>query len=360
MKLATFRLNTPLGPVDRFGIIWAGNDIDADPVSIARSGGGWVVDVNAAFAALSASQRKPAPSLRANAFAPADLNACAALYGPALDPVREVSAWLAAQWEAIAAGKLRGPQGEALAHRLGEVQLMPPVRVPVLRDFAAFEDHLLSTFGKMGLKLPAEWYERPFAFKANPTSMVGHDENVQWPEYTGKLDFELEIAAVVGLPARNVDVDDAGAHILGYTLLNDFSARDTQRGEMANNTGPFKGKDFAWGLGPWIVTPDELPDVARTPMRVLINGDVWAESTPGEMQWSFEEMISYTSQDETLNVGDVLGSGTVNHGCGFELDRWISVGDVVELEAAGLGVLRNRITPPRETKVEWRRRRSAA
>lgn len=359
MKLATFRIDGPLGPIDRFGII----RLDAaggDAISASRDGRGWVVDVNVAYAALSAKQGKPNPSLRADAFVPADLNASVLLYGPSLDPVLEIADWLGPNWDGVAAGKIRGPKGELLAHRLADVKLRPPIKVPVLRDFAAFEDHLLTTFGKMGLKLPTEWYERPFAFKANSTSLVGHDEDVQWPEYTKKLDFELEIAAVVGLSARNVDASEAGKHILGYTLLNDFSARDTQRGEMANNTGPFKGKDFAWGLGPWIVTPDELPDVLRTKMRVLVNGEVWAESTPGDMQWSFEEMISYTSQDETVNVGDVLGSGTVNHGCGFELERWISHGDVVELEAAGLGVLRNRITPPRADKVNWRNPRAAA
>ncbi|PWK59431.1 fumarylacetoacetate hydrolase family protein [Aminobacter sp. AP02] len=359
MKIATFRINGPLGPIDRFGIVRT-DAANSDPIAAARDGKGWVVDVNAAYAAFSAARGKPSPSLRADAFAPADLHTAALLYGPSLDPVREIEDWLAAEWDGIAAARLRGPKGEVLAHRLADVKLMPPIKVPVLRDFAAFEDHLLSTFGKMGLKLPPEWYERPFAFKANPTSIIGHDHDVQWPEYTKKLDFELEIAAVVGLSARNVDAVEAGKHILGYTLLNDFSARDTQRGEMANNTGPFKGKDFAWGLGPWIVTPDEMPDVLNTPMRVLINGEVWAESTPGEMQWSFEEMISYTSQDETVNVGDVIGSGTVNHGCGFELERWISTGDVVELEAAGLGVLRNRITPPRSQKVNWRNIRAAA
>jgi 2-keto-4-pentenoate hydratase/2-oxohepta-3-ene-1,7-dioic acid hydratase in catechol pathway len=156
-------------------------------------------------------------------------------------------------------------------------------------------------------------------------------------------------------PARDVDVGEAARHILGYTLLNDFSARDTQRVEMAMSTGPYKGKDFAWGLGPWIVTPDEFGDVAGTPMRVLVNGEVWAQSTPGAMQWTFPEMISYTSQDETANVGDVFGSGTVNSGCGFEIDRWIRPGDVVEIEAATIGVLRNRIEPPRGRSVEWRR-----
>ncbi|MBA4791615.1 MAG: fumarylacetoacetate hydrolase family protein [Rhizobiales bacterium] len=355
MKLATFRIETPVGPVDRFGTVFADTAIGA-----ARMGEGWVLDANAAFAALSAAAGKPSPTLRADAFLPSDLQALALLYGPSLDPVVEVEAFAAANWGAIIGGDLRGPRGERLAHRLSDVKLRPPIKVPVLRDFAAFEDHLLATFGKMGLKLPPEWYERPFAFKGNSTSLVGHDEDVQWPSYTQKLDFELEIAAVVGRAARNVEAEEAGAHILGFTLLNDFSARDTQRGEMANNTGPYKGKDFAWGLGPWIVTPDELPDVLGTPMRVLVNGEVWAQSTPGEMQWSFEEMISYTSQDETLNVGDVLGSGTVNHGCGFELEKWIKAGDVVELEASGLGVLRNRILPPRPEKVKWRTARKAA
>lgn len=359
MKLATFRIETPVGPMERFGTVITDTCVDA-AIAAARNGAGWVVDANAAFAALSEAAGKPNPSLRADAFLPPDLHAAASLYGPTLDPVREVEAFVAMHWEEIRASSLRGPRGETIAHRLSDVTLRPPIKVPVLRDFAAFEDHLLSTFGKMGLKLPPEWYERPFAFKANSTSLVGHDQDVRWPRYTERFDFELEIAAVVGLSARDVDAAEAGAHILGFTLLNDFSARDTQRGEMANNTGPFKGKDFAWGLGPWIVTPDELPDVLCTPMRVLVNGEVWAESTPGDMQWSFEEMISYTSQDETLNVGDVLGSGTVNHGCGFELEKWLTAGDVVELEAAGLGVLRNRILPKRPDKVNWRAARAAA
>ena len=353
MKLATFRLETPIGPVDRFGVVLC-DPADNDPIAASRSGRGYVLDVNAAYAALAAAEGRPSPAMRADAFLPADLQICAQLYGPSLDPVREVLQWADGRIGEITSASYRGVRGEALAYRLDEVKLRAPIKVPVLRDFAAFEDHLLATFGRMGLTLPPEWYERPFAFKANSTSIIGHDEDVQWPEYTRKLDFELEIAAVVGRDARNVDASDAGAHILGYTLLNDFSARDTQRGEMANNTGPYKGKDFAWGLGPWIVTPDEMADIRNTPMRVLVNGEVWAESTPGPMQWSFEEMLSFTSQDETVNVGDVLGSGTVNNGCGFELDRWISAGDVVELEAAGLGVLRNRITPPRDEPTSWR------
>jgi len=354
MKLATFRVNTAIGQFDRFGLVLLDGSA-ADVVTSSRNGAGWIVDVNAAYAGFAADFGKLNPRARADAFCPADLNACVTIYGPSLDPLIEMSAWLEERWDAITAAMLKGPSNELIAHRLDQVVLRPPIRVPVLRDFAAFEDHLQVTFGKMGLKIPPEWYDRPIAFKGNPTSLVAHDEPVRWPQYTQKLDYELELAAVVGLTARDVDLSQAGKHILGYTLLNDFSARDTQRVEMAMSTGPYKGKDFAWGLGPWIVTPDEFGEVASKMMRVSVNGEVWAESTPGAMQWTFAEMISYTSQDETINVGDVFGSGTVNKGCGFEIDRWVRPGDVVEIEAEKIGVLRNQILPSKDRAVAWRR-----
>lgn len=357
MKLATFRIETPIGPFDRFGLVRLD---DNDVIAAAREGSGWVVDANAAFAAFAREQGHANSTARANAFVPADLNSCVELHGPRLEPLAELQAWLEQRWEAVGSGKLSGPRGEVIAHRLGKITLRPPIQVPVLRDFAAFEDHLQITFGKMGLKIPPEWYERPIAFKGNATALYGHDASIRWPRYTKKLDYEIEIAAVIGHPARDISVDQATDYILGYTILNDYSARDTQRVEMAMSTGPFKGKDFAWALGPWIVTPDEFGEVGSTKMLVRVNGEVWAESTPGAMQWSFPEMISYTSQDETLNVGDVFGSGTVNNGCGFEIDRWLSPGDIVEIEVAKIGVLRNPITPARGQDVMWREERRHA
>jgi 2-keto-4-pentenoate hydratase/2-oxohepta-3-ene-1,7-dioic acid hydratase in catechol pathway len=160
---------------------------------------------------------------------------------------------------------------------------------------------------------------------------------------------------IIGRPTKDVDVDHAASAILGYTMLNDFSARDIQRGEMNVSTGPYKGKDFAWGLGPWIVTPDEFGDPSTLQMAVRVDGEVWATSTPGPMHWSFPEVISYTSQDELLNVGDVLGSGTVNSGCGFEIDRWIKPGATVELEADRIGVLSHHIAHPEGEPIRWRR-----
>jgi len=347
MRIATFRVQTAVGPFDRLGLVIG----DPEPA--------WIVDANFVSAARLAGQGHHAPGLRADHELPADLNGYCAIHGVDLAPLAEVLAWIRPRMEAHGPGSCFGPRGERLVYALAEVRLRPPMPVvPVLRDFAAFEDHLENTFGKMGLKIPPVWYEQPTAFKANSTSLVGHDDEVVWPRYTAKLDYELEVAAVIGRPGRNIDLADANRHVLGYTLLNDFSARDTQRGEMAISTGPFKGKDFAWGLGPWIVTLDELGDPATLQMSVRVNGETWAESTPGEMQWSFPEVIAYTSQDETLNIGDVIGSGTVNRGCGFEIDRWIRPGDTVELVADRIGVLRNRIAlksdqPP----VRWRRAR---
>ncbi|MBT3399558.1 MAG: fumarylacetoacetate hydrolase family protein [Rhodospirillaceae bacterium] len=347
MKLATFRVETPVGPFDRFGVVRLD---DGDTIENARHGKGQIIDINFAYAAMQADGGDSNPTGRAEAFCPADLQQFAGLYGTDLGLLEETVAWAEAHRDAT------GPRGETLIWSLADIALRPPIaRVPVLRDFAAFEDHLENTFGKMDLSIPPAWYDQPTAFKGNSTTMFGHDSTVPWPRYTKKLDYELELAAIIGKPALDVDLDNASDYIMGYTLLNDFSARDTQRGEMQVSTGPYKGKDFAWGLGPWIVTSDEMGDPADLQMAVRIDGEVWAESTPGPMQWSFPEAVSYTSQDEMLNIGEVLGSGTVNNGCGFEIDRWISPGAVVELEADRIGVLRHHVAEPNGAPIRWQR-----
>jgi 2-keto-4-pentenoate hydratase/2-oxohepta-3-ene-1,7-dioic acid hydratase in catechol pathway len=349
MKLAMFQVDTPFGPAARFGVV----ELDggpADTIASSRRGAGRIIDVNAAFAGREAERGYAEPSLRADAFCPADLQAYAILHDTDLSLVEEALDWARHNADAP------GPRGEQVTRALGSVRLLPPIsRVPVLRDFAAFEDHLERTFSKMGISIPPAWYERPTAFKGNPTTMFGHDSVVPWPRYTSRLDYELEIAAVIGRPGKDIPRTSAAGHILGYTLLNDFSARDAQRGEMQCSTGPYKGKDFAWGLGPWIVTPDEFGDPSTLRMAVRVDGEVWAESTPGPMQWTFEDAVSYTSQDERLTVGEVLGSGTVNGGCGFEIDRWIRPGATVELEADRIGVLRHRVAQPAGEPVAWRR-----
>ncbi len=347
MKLAMFRVDTLVGPFDRFGIV----TLDGDPhetVENARDNSGSIVDVNFAFAAMEADHGEANPTGRSLAFCPPDLQAYAELYGTDLTLLEKIVDWVSVHEEVV------GPRGETVNWRLADVTLLPPIlRVPVLRDFAAFEDHLENTFSKMGLKIPPVWYEQPTAFKGNSTTLFGHGSIVPWPRYTKKLDYELELAAVIGRPTKDVEIDHASGAILGYTLLNDFSARDTQRGEMNVSTGPYKGKDFAWGLGPWLITPDEFGDPATLQMAVRVDGEVWAKSTPGPMHWTFPQLISYTSQDELMNVGEVLGSGTVNSGCGFEIDRWIEPGATVELEADRIGVLTHHIGYPAGEPIRW-------
>jgi fumarylacetoacetate (FAA) hydrolase len=243
---------------------------------------------------------------------------------------------------------LRG-EGRADAgdrHPLSETRLLAPVpRPPSVRDFFAFEGHVATGWRLRGGAIPPAWYELPVFYFSNPASIHGPDEPVRKPRSTQLLDFELEVAAVIG----------AEGTIAGFTLFNDWSARDVQRQEMTVGLGPAKGKDFAISLGPWLVTPDELPlrdgrlDIEAT---VAVNGREITRSSAAEMHWTWDELVAHAARDTRLWPGDVLGSGTLNRGCLLELgpraggdgvDRFLEAGDVVELAADGLGTLRTEI-----------------
>jgi 2-keto-4-pentenoate hydratase/2-oxohepta-3-ene-1,7-dioic acid hydratase in catechol pathway len=184
--------------------------------------------------------------------------------------------------------------------------------------------------------------EFPVYYKGNPDSIVHPDEDVQWPSYTDKLDYELELCAVIGQEGRDITADEASDYIAGYMIFNDFSARDIQLKEMEGRLGPTKGKDFANGFGPYLVTPDEI-NIENLSVTARVNGEIWSEGSTKEMIHTFPEIIEYVSQDESIYPGDVLGTGTVGEGCGLELDRWIQPGDVVELQAKEMGTLKHHI-----------------
>jgi len=150
---------------------------------------------------------------------------------------------------------------------------------------------------------------------------------------------------VIWKGGKDIAAGDAAAHIFGYTIFNDFSARDTQLGEMQGMLGPTKGKSFDMGnaMGPWIVTRDEIPDVRKVKATARINGKTYVKDDCSAMLHSFEEMIAFVSRDETLHAGEIFGSGTVGNGCGLEHFRFLTDGDVVELEFEGIGVLRNKV-----------------
>jgi 2-keto-4-pentenoate hydratase/2-oxohepta-3-ene-1,7-dioic acid hydratase in catechol pathway len=231
---------------------------------------------------------------------------------------------------------------EVIVRPLDEVQLVAPLPRPnSLRDYLVVEEHLRNCVAAGLLeKIADEWFNLPTHYKANVDEIYGPDDTVPWPNYTDKLDYELEIGAVIGIPGRRISAEDAGRHIVGYTIYNDWSARDFQGREMSVGTGPGICKDFGSSLGPCIATADEfVRDTAHLEAR--IDGEVWSSGVLGKMHFSFEEIIEYTSQEATLRPGDVLGSGTIGKGCGVEMDRWIPQGGTVELEAEGIGVLRN-------------------
>jgi 2-keto-4-pentenoate hydratase/2-oxohepta-3-ene-1,7-dioic acid hydratase in catechol pathway len=242
------------------------------------------------------------------------------------------------------------PEEDVVA--IAAVRLLAPLPEPrQIRDFLCFEEHLRNAFEQAGrltgrkFEIPPVWYEQPIYYKANRFSVVGPDSDVHWPAYAELLDYELELACIIGTGGVDIPRDEALGHVFGYTIFNDVSARDAQMREMAGQLGPAKGKDFDTGnvLGPWIVTADEIGDPHDLTMVARVNGEEWSRGTSAAMHHRFEDVIAFVSQSETLHPGEVLGSGTVGTGCGLELGRYLADGDVVELEIEKIGVLRNRI-----------------
>ena len=249
-----------------------------------------------------------------------------------------------------------------VAHDLAAVTLLAPLPVPRrIRDFLCFELHVRQSranrylFGMGTERLdPAKveiakvWYERPVYYKANCFSVVGHGAEVHWPSYSRVIDYELEIGVVLGRRGKNVPHSEALSYAFGYTIFNDFSARDEQYIEMQGMLGPAKGKDFDTGnaFGPWITTADDIADPQAFTMVARVNGEEWSRGSSRTMRHTFADIIAYSSAEETLYPGEVLGSGTVGGGCGNELGRFMKHGDVIELEVSGIGVLRNTIVAP--------------
>ncbi|HZJ51049.1 MAG TPA: fumarylacetoacetate hydrolase family protein [Actinomycetota bacterium] len=226
--------------------------------------------------------------------------------------------------------------------------LCPFDAVASLRDFLAFEDHVVRGAARRHGEVPPYWYEAPVYYKGNHRALLGPGETCERPSYTDSLDFELELALVIGRGGRNIEPAHASEHVFGFTIFNDFSARDIQAREMSAWLGPAKGKDFANAFGPCIVTADEVgtePDLA---MICRVNGEEWGRARSSDMHWKWGEMIAHVSRDEDVWAADVLGSGTPG-GCSVRpMSRPQQPGDVVELEIEKIGVLRNPIASLRQ------------
>jgi 2-keto-4-pentenoate hydratase/2-oxohepta-3-ene-1,7-dioic acid hydratase in catechol pathway len=205
----------------------------------------------------------------------------------------------------------------------------------------AFEAVMAEPLGEL-----APVYQKiPIYYITNRLTVRGPGTTVKWPRYSKVMDYELEFGIVTRRAKANIALGEARGHIFGYTIFNDFSARDMQALEMEGRLGPAKGKSFDGGnvLGPWIVTPDEIGDPQALDVEVRVNGEVRSRGKTAGMLFSFEEILVHASQDETIHAGEFFGSGTVGNCCGLELGRFLEHGDVIELQVENIGVLKNKV-----------------
>jgi len=332
MRLATVAVETPVGRERRLCVRDEAHDED-EPGSL--------VDVTSGYTWLLERDGEPAARDHAGAVVPPDMREFLRRGDRALDAARDALDGAPAPGDTDRGEFVRTEDGARVRFSPAEdgVELLAPIPRPnTIRDFMAYEEHVRNTLGEP----PEVWFDIPVCYKGNPDTVVGPGAEVEWPDYSNLWDYELELAAVVGKRGTDVDSDEAETYIAGYTIFNDFSARDTQGEEMDANLGPAKGKDFANALGPYLVTADAF-DPTEATMTAEVDGETWSEGTPGEMHHSFADIVAHVSDGEPLHPGDVLGSGTVGEGCGLELGQFLEDGATVALEVEGIGRLENTV-----------------
>ena len=261
----------------------------------------------------------------------------------------------------------KGRQDASLSVAVSGAEILAPIPEPrQMRDGMSFPLHILQApRGQLKLaarakndmaelarlnaeprgELPEVYRKQPIYYITNRFSVRGTNTTVKWPRYSKVMDYELELGIITKNKGANISVSKAKDHIFGFTIFNDFSARDAQRVEMEGRLGPAKGKSFDGGnvLGPWIVTPDEIGDPYKLTMEARVNGKMRSQGVTDGMLFSFEEIIAHVTQDETLMPGEFIGSGTVGNGCGLELGWYLEHGDIIELEVEKIGVLKNKV-----------------
>jgi 2-keto-4-pentenoate hydratase/2-oxohepta-3-ene-1,7-dioic acid hydratase in catechol pathway len=334
MKLVSYEVQTRLGRYERIGALACGT----------------IVDLNAACAALLAeSQNAIAARRHADALVPPDM--IGFLEGGSA--ARE----LADRAVAYAGARLTteprplGPQGQRLSFDETEVRWLAPVpRPPMIRDGILLLDHYrvgMERLFKIAEKdrVPEAARTMPIYWKPSRAAVAGHREPIRWPQYGERLDYEFELGLYIGKAGKDIATERALEHIAGYTVFNDLGLRDVQPAELSLRMGPAKAKDFETSkvMGPCLVTADELKSVDGLRMITRVNGEVWFDGRMSGWAFTFAQFIAHVSRDETLSVGDFFGSGPPAHSVGFELERWIKPGDLVECEIAGIGTLSNPI-----------------
>lgn len=237
---------------------------------------------------------------------------------------------------------------------LEQASFRAAIKPPVIRDSLTFNGHIKNFFNNiLHATPPRAVYNRPGFFKGSTARLYGSGETIPYPAITEKLDYELEIGYVIGKPGSNVTPDEALSHVFGITIFNDWSLRDVQVPEGEIGMGAQHSKDFAFGIGPWITTLDEVPSIIGLTGQVRVNGEVWSNTKVEDFLWTPEETVAYVSQLDGLQPGDVIGSGTMEFGAGTELNRYLQPGDELELELERVGVLRNTISTEKEETTWW-------
>ena len=324
MRLVTFEVATPVGKFQRIG----------------EMRGDTIVDFTAATALQLRDERQhPQPLQLAGALAPPDMIAFLDLGDAGLETAAGALDFVAKRGGGT---DIVGIDDMRVVYGRDEIKLLAPLPRPrTLRDFSVYHTHALQ---KMGGAHNEDWHTRLTAYKGNPQTVVGPEDDILWPRYTEQLDLELEFGAVIGKRGKNIPVDEGESHVVGYTIYIDCSARDAQGREWL---GPFKGKDFCTVLGPCIVTTDEF-DYRNARAWYDVDGERWWEGNTNEPRAFFtDSMVAWASAEEELLPGEVLGSGTVGEQCSFDTGRWIKPGASIEIGIEGLGVLSHNVV--RET-----------
>ena len=325
MRLVSFEVKTSVGPVRRIGVLAAAREEPNDASQI--------VDLTTGYSMLLREGGEPLwREIGEAAMAP---DMVSFLKGGAGSRTR---AQQVLDFATRAKPASYDEIGQ-LTYARNEIKLLAPVPRPTtLHDFSVYQTHMTARSGRTE-KVP-QWYFFPPGYKGNPTAIYGPDDTMLWPDYSERLDPELEPAAYVCKAGRNISPEEAKDYIGGYTIFIDMSARDIHAREMF---GPFKSKDFGSIMGPCMVTPDEF-DEANARCALRVNGETWWEGNTGESRnYMLNDLVAYVSDGETLNPGDAIAAGTVGMSCSIDTDRWVKPGDVVEHWIEGIGTIRTTV-----------------
>lgn len=326
MKLVSYAIQTVFGSTVRIGAIESAGDF---------------IDLRAAYEGflVSRGSTATAASRISSAILPSDMVDFIEGGPSALE-----AAHLAVEW---ASGQANDETSTGrVIYKPEEVKLLAPIPRPrLIRDFMTFETHLRNIYPRLGRDIPAEWYNLPVYYKGNPTSVGADGDDVAIPDWADALDYEFELALVIGTGGKDISHETAMDHVYGFMIYNDFSERVIQGREMSVGLGPAKGKDFnnAHVFGPCLVTKDEIPDPYGIRLTSRLNGEVNCDDSTSTMHWKFEDMIVHASRSETIVPGEVFGTGTVGNGSLAERGEVLRRGDTIELEASGLGMLTNQV-----------------